>query len=97
MTVREFLEAHPDADLDLSIPAGRIYLDAAGRRRIESGWPIIADSGSPKTATYVQADELLKQVVCSAYQTHGLWRVSATKDHRVGKAARYWPKFKMRR
>ena len=49
------------------------------------------------TQKYVQADELLKQVVCSAYQTHGLWRVSATKDHRVGKAARYWPKFEMRR
>lgn len=97
MTVREFLEAHPDADLDLSIPAGRIYLDAAGRRRIESGRPVIADSGSPKSVAYVQADELLEQVVCSAYQTHGLWRVSATKDHRVGKAARYWPTLKMRR
>lgn len=97
MTVREFLDIHPDADLDLRTPAGRIYLDAAGRRRLESGRPVIADSGSPKTAVYVRAGELLEQVVCSAYQTHGLWRVSATKDHRVGKAAKYWPKLKMRR
>ena len=29
MTVREFLDIHPDADLDLRTPAGRIYLDAA--------------------------------------------------------------------
>ena len=64
---------------------------------LESGRPVIADSGSPKTAVYVLAGELLEQVVCSAYQTHGLWRVSAAKDHRVGKAARYWPKLKMRR
>ena len=97
MTVREFLDTHPDADLDLSTPEGRIYLDAAGRRRLESGRPLIADNGSPKTAVYVQADDLLEQIVCSAYQTHGLWRVSATKDHRVGNAARYWPKLKMRR
>ena len=97
MTVREFLDAHPDADLDLRTPAGRIYLDAAGRRRLESGKALIADRGSPKTAVYVLAGDLLEQVVCSAYQTHGLWRVSAAKDHRVGKAARYWPKFKMRR
>ena len=32
MTVREFLDIHPDADLDLRTPAGRIYLDAAGRK-----------------------------------------------------------------
>lgn len=54
MTVREFLDIHPDADLDLRTPAGRIYLDAAVRRRLESGRPVIADSGSPKTAVYVR-------------------------------------------
>ena len=62
MTVREFLDTHPDADLDLSTPEGRIYLDAAGRRRLESGRPLIADNGSPKTAVYVQPDDLLEQI-----------------------------------
>ena len=61
MTVREFLDIHPDADLDLRTPVGRIYLDAAVRRRLESGRPVIADSGSPKTAVYVLAGELLEQ------------------------------------
>ncbi len=97
MTVREFLDIHPDADMDLWTPAGRIYLDAAGRRRLEGGRPVIADKGSPKSAIYVQAEDLLEQIVCSAHQTHGLWRVSATPDYRVGKVARYWPRIKMRR
>ena len=97
MTVREFLDTHPDADLDLATPEGRIYLDAAGRRRLERGRPLIADNGSPKTAVYVQPDDLLEQIGCSAHQTHGLWRVAATKDYSVGRVARYWPTIKMRR
>ena len=47
-----------------------------------------------RDAQYVQAEELLTQVVYLAHQTRGLWRVSASHDPKLEKPVRYWPKLK---
>ena len=77
MTVEEFLEIHPDEDVDLQVPEGRVLLDHG-----------------VQDAQYMQAEDLLNQVVYLTHQTCSLWRVSAAHDPKLQKPVRYWPKLK---
>ena len=45
-------------------------------------------------AQYMQAEDLLTQMVYLAHQTRSLWRVSAAHDPKLEKPVRYWPKLK---
>ena len=94
MTVREFLLAHPEADVDLRPEDGRVFLDGGARRRLLDGKAVIACRNGARDARYVPADRLLEQEVCSMYQTHGLWRVAAADDPHLAEPARYWPQLK---
>ena len=94
MTVDEFLQIHPDEDVDLQVPEGRILLERSQIRRLRAGMPVILCETGAKDARYLQAEELLTQVVYLAHQTRGLWRVSAARDPKLEKPARYWPKLK---
>ena len=49
MTVEEFLEIHPDEDVDLQVPEGRVLLDHGQVQRLQdrrTGRPIYAGGGS---------------------------------------------------
>ena len=92
MTLEEFLEIHPDEDIDLQVPEGRVLLDHGQTQRLLDGRPVIVCKTGVQDAQYVQAEELLTQVVYLAHQTHGLWRVSAAHDPKLEKSIRYWPK-----
>ena len=94
MTVEEFLLTHPDEDVDLQVPEGRILLDHGQAQRLLGGRPVIVCKTGVRDAHYMQAEELLNQVVYLAHQTCGLWRVSADRDPELEKPVRYWPKLK---
>ena len=94
MTVDEFLQVHPDEDVDLQVQEDRIFLGQSQIRRLREGKPVILCETGAKDARYIQAEELLTQVVYLAHQTRGLWRVSAARDPKLEKPARYWPKLK---
>ena len=94
MTVEEFLQIHPDEDVDLQVPEGRVLLDHGQAQRLLDGKPVIVCKTGVKDAQYVQAVELLNQVVYLAHQTRGLWRVSAAHDPKLEKTIRYWLKLK---
>lgn len=94
MTVGEFLQAHPGEDVDLQMPEGRVLLERGQVRRLLAGRPVIVCKTGVQDAQYVQAEELLTQVVYLAHQTRGLWRVSAAHDPKLEKPVRYWPKLK---
>ena len=94
MTLEEFLEIHPDEDIDLQVPEGRVLLDHGQTQRLLDGRPVIVCKTGVQDAQYVQAEDLLTQVVYLAHQTHGLWRVSAAHGPKLEKPIRYWPKLK---
>lgn len=94
MTVDEFLRTHPGEDVDLRVPEGRVLLDRGQVRRLREGKPVIVCETGAKDARYLQAEELLNQVVDLAHQTRDLWRVSAAHDPKLEKPVRYWPKLK---
>ena len=94
MTVEEFLQIHPDEDVDLQVPEGRVLLDHGQAQRLLEGKSVIVCKTGVKDAQYVRAVELLNQVVYLAHQTRGLWRVSAAHDPKLEKPIRYWPKLK---
>ena len=94
MTLEEFLEIHPDEDIDLQVPEGRVLLDHGQTQRLLDGRPVIVCKTGVQDAQYVRAEDLLTQVVYLAHQTHGLWRVSAAHDPKLEKPIRYWPKRK---
>ena len=88
MTVEEFLEIHPDEDVDLQVPEGRVLLDHGQVQRLLDGKPVIVCKTGVQDAQYVQADDLLTQVVYLAHQIRGLWRVSAAHDPKLEKPIR---------
>ena len=94
MTLEEFLEIHPDEDIDLQVPEGRVLLDHGQTQRLLDVRPVFVCKTGVQDAQYVQAEDLLTQVVYLAHQTHGLWRVSAAHDPKLEKPIRYWPKLK---
>ena len=94
MTVEEFLEIHPDEDVDLQVPEGRVLLDHGQVQRLLDGKPVIVCKTGVQDAQYVQADDLLTQVVYLDNQIRVLWRVSAAHDPKLEKPIRYWPKLK---
>ena len=94
MTVEEFLLTHPDEDVDLQVPEGRILLDHGQVQRLLGGRPVIVCKTGVQDAQYMQAEDLLNQVVYLAHQTRSLWRVSAAHDPKLEKPVRYWPKLK---
>ena len=69
MTVEEFLEIHPDEDVDLQVPEGRVLLDHGQVQRLLGGRPVIVCKTGVQDAQYMQAEDLLNQVVYLTHQT----------------------------
>lgn len=72
MTVEEFLEIHPDEDVDLQVPEGRVLLDHGQVQRLLGGRPVIVCKTGVQDAQYMQAEDLLNQVVYLTHQTCSL-------------------------
>lgn len=79
ITVREFIEAHPNASFDMMTPGGYVYLTPETAQLLLSGQSVKGSPGSAEFARDVPAEELLEQEICTADFSKGAWRVLS--DH----------------
>lgn len=79
ITVREFIEAHPNASFDMMTPGGYVYLTPETAQLLLSGQSVKGNPGSSEFARDVPAEELLEQEICTADFSKGAWRVLS--DH----------------
>ena len=79
VTLREFIEAHPNADFDMMTPGGYVYLTPETAQLLLSGQSVKGNPGSSEFARDVPAEELLDQEICTADFSKGAWRVLS--DH----------------
>lgn len=79
ITVREFIEAHPNAAFDMMTPGGYVYLTPETAQLLLAGQSVKGNPGSSEFARDVPAEELLDQEICTADFSKGAWRVLS--DH----------------
>ena len=79
ITLREFIEAHPNASFDMMTPGGYVYLTPETAQLLLAGHNVKGNPGSAEFARDVPAEELLEQEICTADFSKGAWRVLS--DH----------------
>lgn len=79
ITVREFIEAHPNASFDMMTPGGYVYLTPETAQLLLSGQSVKGNPGSAEFARDVPAEELLEQEICTADFSKGAWCILS--DH----------------
>lgn len=89
MTLRDFIEAHPNEAFDIMSPEGRAMLEPRQAAKLLEGKAVIVCANGPKKASYADAEELLGYYVCSAYPTRSLWRLTVSYDPIERQEARY--------
>ena len=89
MTLRDFIEAHPNEAFDIMTPEGRAMLEPRQAAKLLEGKAVIVCANGPKKASYADAEELLGYYVCSAYPTRSLWRLTVSYDSIERQEARY--------
>lgn len=80
MTLRDFIEAHPDEALDIMTPEGRAVMEPKEVQKLIEGKAVIVCKDGTKKASFMDAEELLGYYVCSAYPTRSLWRLTVSYD-----------------
>lgn len=75
VTVREFIERHPCANLDMMTPGGFVYLTPEEAQLLLSGQNIKGHPGDPEYAMEITAEELLNQEIHSASFSKGTWSI----------------------
>lgn len=75
ITVREFIERHPCANLDMMTPGSFVYLTPEEAQLLLSGQGIKGHPGDPEYAMEITAEELLNQEIHSASFSKGTWRI----------------------
>ena len=79
ITLREFIEAHPNASFDLMTPGGYVYLTPETAQLLLAGHSVKGNLGSAEFARDIPAEELLEQEICTADFSKGAWRILS--DH----------------
>ena len=64
MTVKEFIEAHPEATLDMMTPGGYVYLTPEYGKQLLAGKSVAAHFGWPGIERYISPEEVLPQMIC---------------------------------
>lgn len=75
ITVREFIERHPDKDFDMMTPGGYVYLTPEKAQLLLSGQSVKGHPGNPEYSRDVPEEELLDQEICHAYFAKGAWHI----------------------
>ncbi|WP_312645496.1 hypothetical protein [Hydrogenoanaerobacterium sp.] len=75
VTVREFMEQHPNASFDMVTPGGFVYLTPDRAKLLLAGQNIKGHHGSSEYATEIITDELLNQEVIDAKFSGKEWRI----------------------
>lgn len=83
MTVRDFIERHPEATLDLMTPDGYVYLTPEQARALLQGKSVTGHPGDIEMGMEVTAKELLSQRICSVNFSKGAWHMLTDDSHNV--------------
>ena len=75
VTVREFIERHPCANLDMITSYGCVYLTPEAARRVLAGERVNGHPGVPQYAMEIDAEELLNQEMHVANFSKGTWYI----------------------
>jgi hypothetical protein len=75
VTVREFIEKHPNVSFDVMTPGGYVYLTPEKAQLLLSGQRVKGHPGSPEYAVEISAEELLNQEVFDADFSDGEWHL----------------------
>jgi len=75
VTVREFIERHPNVSFDMMTPGGFVYLTPEKAKLLLSGQSVKGHPGDPEYAMEITADELLNQEVSDASFLDGAWHL----------------------
>ncbi|NYB73101.1 hypothetical protein HZF24_02990 [Sedimentibacter hydroxybenzoicus DSM 7310] len=75
VTVREFIEAHPNVAFDMMTPGGYVYLTPETAQLLLAGQSVKGNPGSSEFARDVPVEELLDQEVCDANFSEGAWHI----------------------
>ncbi|MFV0400804.1 MAG: DUF4240 domain-containing protein [Oscillospiraceae bacterium] len=73
MTIRNFIERHPNATMNLTTPFGHVLLTPEGIAGLLRNEGIKADPGASGCDMEICADEVLEQVIHSAGYKNGVW------------------------
>jgi hypothetical protein len=73
VTVREFIERHPNVAFDMMTPGGYVYLTPERAKLLLSGQNVKGHPGSPEYAMEIPAEELLDQEVFDPSFRDGAW------------------------
>lgn len=80
ITLREFIEAHPNASFDMMTPGGYVYLTPETAQLLLSGHSVKGNPDSAEFARDIPAEELLEQEICTADFSKGAWRILSDRN-----------------
>lgn len=75
VTVREFIERHPNVAFDMMTPGGVVYLTPEKAKLLLSGQSVKGHPADPEYAMKVTADELLNQEVIHTNFSDDMWHM----------------------
>jgi hypothetical protein len=83
VTVRDFIEKHPDAAFDVMTPGGYVYLTPEKAQLLLLGQSVKGHPGSPEYAMEIPAEELLGQEVVNSNFADGAWHLLSDNKHEM--------------
>ncbi len=83
VTVREFIEKHPNVAFDMMTPGGFVYLTPEKAKQLLSGQNVKGDPGYKEYAREITSDELLSQEVVRANYAGSGWHIISGEIRRV--------------
>ncbi len=75
VTVREFIEKHPNVSFGMMTPGGFVYLTPEKAKLLLAGQSVKGHPGSPEYAVEITAEELLNQEVIEANFSGDVWHM----------------------
>lgn len=75
ITVRQFIESHPNTAFDMMTPGGYVYLTPEKAQLLLSGQSVKGHPGSSEYSRDIPAEELLDQEICDANFSKGAWHI----------------------
>ena len=73
VTVRGFLEKHPDSPVSMMTPGGYVNLVTGQAEKLLAGESMKGNPGCPGADIDIPAEELLEQIICDCYPADGVW------------------------
>jgi len=87
VTVREFIERHPNVPFDMMTPGGFVYLTPEKAKLLLSGQNVKGHPGEIEYAMEITSDELLNQEIIRANFSGNTWKILSSEIQRMEQEA----------